>query len=251
MTTAGGPVAAGVTTRGATQTLVTVQSVSGSIAVVTDQTGRQMQVRRDLQRTKGYLPQAGEQWIIDKAIQNMWTFALCITPSNSVDTDVSALQYFVQEASNVFCTVALTTQQSLSASTDTFATTGWHTTSDFLAMATLTATGTAKSFITLPITGLYRISFHAAFGSVSGAAMVAYVCYNTPASASAIARDNRASVPSGGDGTWVHADREVYFVAGSKLYWGYWCSSITTLNTLGVSQPTELEVRCVLPAAQS
>lgn len=249
--TAAGPTAPGTTTRGSTQTMVTVQSVSGTIAIVTDQTGRQLQVRRDLQRAKGYLPQAGEQWIIDKAINNTWTFALCITPANSVNTDIAALQYFVQESSNVLCLLTLASSQSLGANTNVFASTGWQVESDFLNMATLSTVFGTPSVITLPIAGVYRVSLRGTIASVTGASMAAFVTYNQALATSSVVRDNRASVPSGLDGTWVNPDREVFFAAGTKLYWGFWCSSATTLNTNALGQLTELEVRCVLPAAQT
>jgi hypothetical protein len=223
-------------------------SVDGPIAVVLDQTGRQLQVRRDFLRAKGYLPQPGEQWLIDKALNNTWTFALCLSASNSVDTDVQALQKFQDDTDNAICILTLVSPQSIISDTDTFATIGWQVESDALGMATLSTSGGTQSFVTTAREGLYRLSLHATIGSVSGAAMAAFITYQTPSGAASIARDNRVSVPAGSDGTWVNPDREVYLGAGVKLYWGFWCSATSTLNTSALNQPTELEVRCSVPA---
>lgn len=55
-----------------------VESVEGNLALVRTIKGM-LKVRRDIQRAKGTWPQPGEDWIIDKAYGNEWTFALLIT----------------------------------------------------------------------------------------------------------------------------------------------------------------------------
>lgn len=256
MTTAAGPTMPGTTSRGSTQLKVTVMSVSGPIAVVIDQTGRQLQIRRDFMRAKGSLPAVGEQWLIDKAINNTWTFALCINPANSIDTEIAtmnteitALQNFQSSLVNNLCLLTLATPQPLSASLDTYATTGWQVESDSGSMATLSTSSSVNSFVTIHQTGLYHLSLRGAIISVSGAGMAGFVTYNAALNTSSIARDNRNSVSAGAEGTWVNPNREVHLVSGGRLYWGFWCSAATTLSAVALGQPTELEVRCVAPSS--
>lgn len=61
-----------------------VLSVQGNLAVVQDQLGRQLQVRRDWMRAKGTdLPQPGEVWMITKEFGNVWSFGMLISPSKT------------------------------------------------------------------------------------------------------------------------------------------------------------------------
>ena len=239
MTTAGGPTQPGTTSRGSNQTRVTVQSVDGPIAIVTDQTGRTLQVRRDLMRAKGNPPVVGESWIIDKALGNQWTFALCLGVSTG---GVTVLDTNLQ--TTVLCVVTLGSNQAVGATTDTFATTGW-TAVDPLSMSTLSTTAGVKSFITVPIAGRYLVSYAPSCSTVSAASYAAFVTKNTAASTASVARDSRAAVTAGSDGTRVHAQREVLLNANDELYWGNWCSSACTLNAIELNVPTEVEVRYV------
>ena len=241
MTTAGKPVQAGTTSRGSNQTRVIVQSVDGQIAIVTDQTGRTLQVRRDLMRAKGNPPMVGESWIIDKALGNQWTFALCLGTSVN---GVTVLDTNVQ--TTTICVVQLTTNQPISATTDTYATNDWVFVTDPLGMSTLSTSGGVKSFLTIPTTGRYHVSLLGSLSSVSGAAYAGFVTRNVANGATAsVARDNRNAVLSGSDGTRVHADREVYLDAGDVLYWAFWASTSCTLNSVALNLPTELLVRYV------
>lgn len=66
-------------TEGLSQLVCTVLAVQLDIAVVRDQLGRQINVRRDILRNKGAeLPEPGERWIIDRSLGNEWTFAAII-----------------------------------------------------------------------------------------------------------------------------------------------------------------------------
>jgi hypothetical protein len=236
-----GPVQPGTTTRGTNQTRVSVQSVDGTIAIVTDQTGRTLQVRRDLMRAKGNPPMAGESWIIDKALGNTWTFAMCL--GSSVD-GVTVPDTNVQ--TTTICVVTLTANQSVGANTDTYGASGWTASVDPLSMTTLSSSSGTKSFLTIPTAGRYRLSLTGSMSSVSGAAYAAFVCQNNPVTTtSSVARDNRNAVLTGSEGTRVHADRDVLLHAGDTLYWGFWCSSACTLNATALNVPTELLVRYV------
>ena len=262
MTTAGGPTVPGTTSRGSSYLKVTIMSVNGPIAVVIDQTGRQMQVRRDLMRAKGYLPQPTEQWLIDKSVNNMWYFALCLSAVNSVDTDVAALQTNVSglqtsmatvqaeipplqtAVSNrlAVCTSTLAVAQSISASVDTYAANNW-VAFDPESMVFLSLSTGVSSYVTIPVSGRYHVYYCPVMAAVSGAVFGAFITKNAASFANSIARDTRNNVVIGN--TRPQAYREVTLLAGDKLYWGVYCSSATTLLTSDLNVPTELEIRYV------
>lgn len=68
---------------------VVVLSVQNNLALVRDQTGRQIQVRRDILPAKGAWPEPGEQWIIEKRFGNEWTFALVLGSTRPGITEVA------------------------------------------------------------------------------------------------------------------------------------------------------------------
>lgn len=241
MTTAGGPTIPGTTSRGSSYLRVTIMSVDGPIAVVIDQTGRQLQVRRDLMRAKGYLPQPTEQWLIDKSVNNMWYFALCLKATNSVDADVSMLQTDYTNRQNV-CTATLAVTQSLSAGIDTYAANNWASV-DPKSMITLSSFSSVNSYVTIAVGGRYRVYYAPALTSVSGATFAAFITKNATGFTNSIARDSRNNVVTGN--TRLVAHREVVLTAGDKIYWGVSCSANTSLLTSDLNVPTELEVRYV------
>lgn len=53
---------------------VQIDDITGNIASVTDQFGKQRSVRTDYQRAKGIRPRVGEKWVIDRSL-GFWTFA--------------------------------------------------------------------------------------------------------------------------------------------------------------------------------
>lgn len=144
------------------------------------------------------------------------------------------------------CRVQLASAFSLGANSDVFAQTGWFTTEDVYGMAHLSGTVGTYSYIQVPISGLYCVEYRSSMTSVSGATVVGQVTKNAiggPGTTNSVARDDRAGVNAGGDGTWVHANREVVLAAGDKLYWGNWSSVNTNVAASFFGLPTEVYVR--------
>lgn len=73
------PVSAGTDSHGAAWKAVLVRSVDHHrrLALVTDQFGKDMEIRCDILRAKGNLPEPGEQWIIDRHY-GVWIFGAII-----------------------------------------------------------------------------------------------------------------------------------------------------------------------------
>lgn len=73
------PTLAGSESHGFAWKGVTVRSVNTDtrLALVIDDLGKRMEVRCDIIRAKGNLPEPGEQWIIDRSL-GIWTFAAII-----------------------------------------------------------------------------------------------------------------------------------------------------------------------------
>lgn len=66
---------------GFTQKTVRVQTTDPvtRIAICIDNLGKTMQIRYDIMRSKGNMPEPGETWIVDRTLFNLWTFAAIIT----------------------------------------------------------------------------------------------------------------------------------------------------------------------------
>jgi microcystin-dependent protein len=71
----------GSASHGAAQKSVRVQTVEPSTRIATciDNLGKTMQIRYDIMRSKGNMPEPGETWIVDRQLFNTWTFAAIIT----------------------------------------------------------------------------------------------------------------------------------------------------------------------------
>jgi hypothetical protein len=78
---------------------VTVDSLGGNRALVTDQYGRPHSVRLDIRRGGGPFPREGEKWVIDRSL-GFWSFAALIVADPPVVTGsndgIPALQNLLQ-----------------------------------------------------------------------------------------------------------------------------------------------------------
>jgi hypothetical protein len=85
-------------TAGFSQLSCRVMSVQNDMATVRDQLNRQIDVRRDIARAKGGLPQVGEQWIISRDLLGDWTFAAIIGLSTAIPPTAPDIVYEVASA---------------------------------------------------------------------------------------------------------------------------------------------------------
>lgn len=85
------PTNPGSTSRGYAWVPVTVQSIDGNTATVTDTTTQTRQVSITNMPAKGVPPKPGEQWLIHRQY-GAWTFGLCMNaPTGLVEADIGGL----------------------------------------------------------------------------------------------------------------------------------------------------------------
>jgi hypothetical protein len=79
------PVSGATSSVGFTTRLVTISAITpdGQTAITVDKAGVEARVPMLIQRSKGVLPAAGEQWIISQDISNTWSFAAIATTDPS------------------------------------------------------------------------------------------------------------------------------------------------------------------------
>jgi hypothetical protein len=139
------------------------------------------------------------------------------------------------------CRAQLASSFSLGANSDVYAQTGWNIVEDPYSMAHISGSVGTLSYIQVPFAGRYVVSYQSSMTSVSGGTVLSEITVN--GQSTSVARDNRAGVNAGGDGTWTHAHREVQLSAGDKLYWGNWSSISTTVAASFFGLSTEMYVR--------
>lgn len=145
---------------------------------------------------------------------------------------------------NMVCRVTLNGNVGLGANSDLFAQGGWSATEDPYVMFNGAPGAGTYSYIQVPAAGKYLVSYRSVMDSSSGAVLVA-VNKNSTASGNSVARDSRAAVTSGGDGSWAHATREVTLAVNDKLYWENWASVSCNIKASAFGTPTEMYVRRV------
>lgn len=254
---------------GLSQLSCEVLSVQADVAFVRDQLGRQISVRRDIQRSHGRAAEVGERWMIDRTLGNEWTFAAIIgantqerylfSVANAAERDALTSRYVGMtvyrhdtsgteswdgtawlEQTRIACSVRLSADVDLSAG-DTPAQSGW---SIFTNDGFTVNVATSFAFIEIIVPGQYDIDFHANSDPLTGQAHACKVMWNSTNPTAALATDARNSIPTG-EGTWLHAHRNVFLGAGSKLYWQTFGTANYRLKAAKLNVPTRVEVRRV------
>jgi hypothetical protein len=110
-------------------------------------------------------------------------------------------------------------------------------------------TGGVFSNITIPITGMYAVSYRALYQSSTNtvATIAAYVTVNSRTSGASIARDLRKFNDNTGDQSPVHAYRILPLTAADILYWGNWSSATCSFRATQFGIPTEITAHYLGP----
>lgn len=130
-----------------------------------------------------------------------------------------------------YCRVRLNVDVELAANTDTYAQGDWviRAFGDPYGMVALGGGGSFTN-ITIPVTGLYRVSYRSIFQTSASHANVCacFVTLNSRTPGASIARDLRHFNTIGNDGTIVHAQNVLPLAAGDILYWGNYSNVVAT-----------------------
>lgn len=271
-----------LTVDGSAYLVVTVQSVTRDAAIVVDNFGRQLTVRRDVMRAKAAPPDVGEQWMLDRTVGNAWTFAAIIgadldtyydqhpptsIPVANADFSNIVLPYAglvvlgtdnwlyrytgaawvrLRDDPLVVCRVRLSSDVSIFAggSGNTLAQGGWSATEDPLNMfAVGGVAGNTYSKITIPVTANYRIQYRAYhLGPTTGFGEV-HVMQNGTDPSNTVAWDQRPYLGGGGGAPFNALRERIVLNQNDQLYWYNFTNTDCTLKAISFTQTrTEITV---------
>jgi len=129
-------------------------------------------------------------------------------------------------------------------SPDTFAQGGWTAVEDPYGMLHTPPGSGTYSYIQVPTAGRYMVSYRTSLNPGTGS-VACSITKNAADINNSVVRDSKPATTGGGDGTWVHAWREVNLAAGDKLYWANWSSTSSTMQSSVLNVPQEMYVRKV------
>lgn len=144
------------------------------------------------------------------------------------------------------CQVKWTGTVTNGANSDLFAQGGWAAEVDAYGMFHGAPGAGTYSYIQVPEDGRYDFEFLCNLNPGAGG-IACGITKNAAVVTASIARDNRAAVTVGGDGTWCRAHDVQQLAANDKLYWHTWTSDTADLrnSAIGTGTHTHITVKKV------